>query len=410
MCYSVYSTDAISLHKLISANPGQVGPIMAAMNNTTVYIVNAALNAFMTYQAGNSAPVLSLNQGPMQKWVVKFSTTPAIVAASQLSYTLQNGRARFYSAADQNAALIAQNDLWIRYGQSSPNNEDQWFIVNDGCGFTLRNVGYMSGTSIVWTRKKIKVGTTISDRLNIADEKWAGGSVTWDLLIVDPVEFCTKLPSNIAFAFKPCNGLSPGSLLNTLASAYCVGQTGTSSTLMVNKNCQNWCLANPTLCDPVMTSYCVAHPTDPACACIYATKQQDYKDFMAKNPGASGPAGCFTKACQGTNFVTTLIPSATQQALLGCPSITTQQTNQNVNVGTGAIVGSIDMTANQNAGTSGAPPTQTVTQAPITANVAVPSYFWLFVFIVFVALFFAWLLIGDEPEPMQKIDNNNLSF
>jgi hypothetical protein len=175
-------------------------------------------------------------------------------------------------------------------------------------------------------------------------------NMIWYIILQEQEKICSAMNKNYAFTVPACR-LVPRTnpLYNEMGMGYASQQVNGRSIILSDQIAQTWCNENPASCESVMLSYCNANPSAVECQCIFANTQPDYLEFKAKYPKVIGQASCFTKACQGTNFATHLIPASV--AAVKCPDITNieQTTNQNLIAQSGSTVINPTMTATQTA-------------------------------------------------------------
>ena len=426
---SSIATPANSLHLILAAYPANAADIFRALSGCTVFIVDKVFGGFLSYTAGVSIVMLSpTNNTANQKWILTGGSAPVVKDAGDQMNTSSAGWKIACAGDPQAALMLYEKNAWIRYGGTMELNRGNWTLVAGKCGMllTIQNStdapAYLVGpaNNLDPLRRM-----TIGGATPITEGVRASRGQLWQIILENPAEFCAKLPQTYGFNLAPCRSLLPSPLLDTLAKNYCVGRDPATnkSRLMTDKDCRKWCVANPALCEPVMLNYCSDNPAAAECGCIYATRQPDYISFTKLNPTIGGPAYCFTDVCKQTSLTSALIPQSIQKMLLGCPDITSQKTQQTVNVGQGAIVTGLSISSSQTASsadqssssgdstsqtvggaggtdaTGGSGTTQTITKAPITANIALPSYLPLIILIIFSAIFFIWIIMGDD-EPV----------
>lgn len=322
----------------------------------------------------------------------------------------------------------------LRPNNGSPNQ--QWRIVRDGTAFRVTNVGVgwdwiisrgpndnftwtepaapgdiihkwnisfswnesaQTGgfvfTSVQWN-KTARPDPSNSGNLvltsNNANYNNPNNMIYWDIVPIEKDVVCANMSKLYAFNVPACRLDVGTTAYNDRAKAYCVQKLGGQCALMTNTDCQTWCNNNPGDCEAVMLQYCNANPGAAECRCIFADRQQDYKDFVSKYPAVSGSASCFTKACQTTNFLNQLIPKSI--ATTRCPDLTNiqQTSNQTLNVASGATVINPTLNSSQTAivPTPKPVPQQQVTQSPAVNTVSATTNKNMLYFIIFV-----WMLM-----------------
>ncbi len=152
--------------------------------------------------------------------------------------------------------------------------------------------------------------------------------------------------------------------------------------------CNQWCRANPTLCDSVKTEWCRNNPGAPQCGCIMDTAAA--RAQRSKWPQLDmAPRQCWpTSECQRTDLVDTLVPTALSTSAVRCPDITAQiqEINDSIIIGSNL---SQSQTIDKN--------TTNNTNANINTT---PSFFatnWLLFLIIFIVIIFTTAFFYVDP-------------
>ncbi len=377
---SSISMPDTNLTSILLANQQNGADIMKAVMGVKVYIADKTVGALITNDNSKLLKITTFNSSNNQLWTL---------------VDLNNGFYSIRSVSDPSGELNRNSGGPVSVNNNSGDQGiNPWKLNNSVNGFTLTSSGQWRGVvggdgqapALMISPGTIGGPVSSMTLTDVSAKKLTGyfGQV-WDIIIAEPALFCSKVNPTYGFGLNICGKMDPSPTKNTLAQAYCSKQINGKSALITNANCQDWCNNNSAACDTVMTTYCVNNPTAPECACIYANNQQDYKDFMLKNPNSGGSASCYAGACKGTNLITALIPQSLQAAMRGCPSLSTQTTNQNVNVGAGAtILGGVNLAATQTA--SGATPQQTVAAVQPTQQKNNTLMIFGFIYFIFMAV------------------------
>lgn len=303
-----------------------------------------------------------------------------------------------------------QNDNFTWMEPAAPGD----IIHKWNISFQINEAAKTSGfvfTSVHWNKTARPDPSALGNLVltsNNANYNNPNNLIYWDIVPIEKDVVCANMSKLYAFNVPACRLDVGTTAYNDRAKGYCVQKIGGKSVLMSDTNCQTWCNNNPGDCEVVMLQYCNANPNAPECQCIFADRQQDYKDFVAKYPAVSGSASCFTKACQGTNFLNQLIPKSI--ASTRCPDLTNiqQTSNQTLNVASGATVINPTLTTNQ---TAIVPAQQQVVQSPAINTVSPQTsnnliYLLILIWFIMVGTLIAYY--GDfTEENATEIPQNN---
>jgi hypothetical protein len=351
---STSSTEPIAINQynelsvIMNANKQYQPDIMNSILGTKVSIINKANKSALS--ESGFALYLYANDNPNSQWSIE-NHSPGFFKLKNLAYNTYAQYAAWGIALNPFDPLDASFKFRFTITPDGfliqPAQAEQCFgrVGNDCC-------------RLAWTN--VADGITDNQR--------------WYIVLRDQMAICAAMNKNYAFSIPACRMIpKTDPLYQSIAQGYAAQKVANKSILMSDQLAQTWCNDNPTQCESVMLSYCNANPTAPECQCVFADNQADYLAFKAKYPKIVGQASCFTKACQGTNFATTLIPASV--AATKCPDITSieQTTNQNLIAQAGSTVINPTMNATQNATATTTSTTKNVVSgAPVSAPSNVP--------------------------------------
>jgi hypothetical protein len=230
----------------------------------------------------------------------------------------------------------------------------------------------------------------------------------WDIILMEPDNVCRAMPDYLAGNVPTCRAISDLPYVNRIMSSYCVmPKTGSTSNLISQQSCRDWCTSNPANCEATMLSFCKKYPNATECKCIYANKQPDYLAFKKQYPLISGSASCFTKECSGGNLINQLIPISIQNRR--CPDLTNidQSSQQTLNVATGATVINPTMNTTQNATATNT--TQNATSATnsgssgTNGDTAQTNYLMMFIILIWFIVGGYLMFINLEDSPAETV-------